>query len=120
MGSFDRKSSAVAFGGQLEGYIDEIEVSVCSLDQCLKDNIDLFDERISLLHIDAEGHDMQVLESLTVETHLPKVILIEHKNLSAEERHRISQLFEVNDYEVRWFRYDLVAVHQTVNSSVTD
>lgn len=45
-------------------------------------------ERIDLLIVDTNGYDWVVLEQLDLERYRPKVVLFEHKHLSAADRQR--------------------------------
>lgn len=113
LGSFDREHILKHLDGILEPYILEERVPTTSLDNFLRDR---GVAKVDVLHIDAEGHDLQVLASLDIEAMPPKVILLEHKHLSADGLAnlliRLSQL----DYEVETFRSDLIAIKNRTES----
>jgi FkbM family methyltransferase len=66
--------------------------------------------RLDLLHIDAEGHDYEILRQIDLNKYQPAVILIEHKHLSRTERGAAEKQLEAAQYEVEIYDSDLFAV----------
>jgi FkbM family methyltransferase len=81
LGSFDRAHVTGVLGGALEPFLVEREVDTLPLSRIVGRS-----ERrdIHLLHVDAEGHDDEVLYSLDFRTHRPVVVFVEHKCLPAD------------------------------------
>lgn len=71
------------FASQRSGYIER-EVQCARLSDLI-DQTKYKDREIDLLSVDAEGHDLLVLESLDFERYVPKLIAVEmHKRLFSE------------------------------------
>lgn len=97
LGSFDRAHILKHLEGTLEPYIRTLDVQVRRLDALLGE------QRITalqLLHIDTEGHDLRVLQSLDFARTRPEAILIEHKHLSLSDRAELTSLLRRHGY--RW------------------
>lgn len=67
-------------------------------------------EKIDLLHIDAEGHDYEILSKFDFEKWRTPVILLEHKHLGPEHRKQAGNLLIENRYKILqlkadWFCY---------------
>lgn len=107
LGSFDRDHIAKHLDGILEPFIVPTVVKSTRLSDFVRHE-QL--QRIDLLHIDAEGHDLKVLESLDFEDLVPKVILIEHKHLSVSDRLKLRELLEARGFVITSFNSDLLAV----------
>lgn len=87
----------------IEARIVEEEVACISLAQ-------LFDRccihKLDLLHVDAEGHDFEILKQLDFERFQPELILFEHKHLAKEVQ---AECFRY----LRGKAYDLVHDHDS-------
>jgi FkbM family methyltransferase len=106
LGSFDRSHITKHLDGILDPFIIETNVRTVSLRS--------FAEReklasIDILHIDAEGHDFMVLQSLDLGKVQPRLILIEHKHLNPEDRAGLMELLSRWGYRSTQFQSDLVA-----------
>ncbi len=110
LGSFDRANITRAFDGKLINYIEEIEVETTTIDDCIDQNKDIIGNLLDLLHIDAEGHDLKVLMSLNLKKYTPRIIMIEHKNLSQNDRASLLYYLKDNGYQLKVFKYDLIAL----------
>jgi FkbM family methyltransferase len=106
LGSFDKTHIDKHLDGLLTPYIESINVKTYSLDDFLKVN---HFEHLDVLHIDAEGHDYKIIESLNLERHQPSIILIEHKHLSHAEKGLLLKKLDTAKYHIREFRSDLLA-----------
>jgi FkbM family methyltransferase len=78
LGSFDRAHILGVLDGALEPFVLERPVATAPL-SLLVERSGRTD--IHLLHVDAEGHDDEVLRSLDFRTHRPLVVMVEHKCL---------------------------------------
>lgn len=98
LGSFDRSHIVKHLDGLLEPFIVECTVDVQPLTELLRRN------RIGdvhLLHVDAEGHDLEVLKTLDFATYTPLAIFVEHKHLSAYQKSDMLHLLRALGYSVR-------------------
>lgn len=106
IGSFDRGHITRHLDGILDPYIDELEIPTLRLGELLEaENL----ERIDILHIDAEGHDVEVLKSMDLSETSVSCILIEWKHLSSEDLSQLLSLLDLNGYTVRKFKSDILA-----------
>jgi FkbM family methyltransferase len=95
LGSFDRNHIIKHLDGQLEPFIIQSTVNVCSLnDVLLRHHI----HEVHLLHIDTEGHDYEVLKTLDLTKHRPLLLFIEHKHLHSSEKTEMLDLLHNSDY----------------------
>ncbi len=67
--------------------------------------------RIDLLQIDAEGFDLEVIRIFDIPTSKPGAIIFENINHTAGELEACYQLLRENDYCLREFGRDTLAVH---------
>jgi hypothetical protein len=67
-------------------------------------------ERVDLLHIDAEGHDFEVIKTIDFECRKPAVILYEHKHLSWSDRFACRRLLARKGYLTLELAYDTLCV----------
>ncbi|GAB4561168.1 MAG: hypothetical protein Tsb0020_08460 [Haliangiales bacterium] len=109
LGSFDRQHIVKHLDGRLAPFIRTIEVRVAPLDELVRRHRLT---RIDLLHIDTEGHDLRVLESLDLVAFAPVVVLVEHKHLSPRDRRALKRRLRRARYRVRRVGGDLLAVHR--------
>ena len=106
LGSFDRTHITKHLDGILEPFIVETKVLTVSLSTFIdREKI----EQIDVLHIDAEGHDFRVLKSLDLSKSRPRLILIEHKHLSLDDRVDLLAFLNGGGYRIREFQSDLMA-----------
>jgi FkbM family methyltransferase len=56
-------------------------------------------ERIDLLHIDAEGSDFDLIRTIDIERHRPRLLIYEHYHLSTSDQAACRRLLEGHDYE---------------------
>jgi FkbM family methyltransferase len=97
LGSFSRQHILNHLDGMLAPYIRELKVRV----ERLTDILDQQEIRsVTLLHIDTEGADLRVLESLDLNRLRPRAILIEHKHLTPEEKPRLRRLLRRHGYRI--------------------
>ena len=98
LGSFDRNHIVKHLNGRLEPFIIECKVEVCPLsDLIVRNRI----QKVHLLHVDAEGHDYEVLKTLDFAQHAPMSIFIEHRHLSRARRSDMLRLLRQHGYAVR-------------------
>lgn len=69
--------------GILEAYTVEIKVHAKTLNEV----IEAYNfQDLDVLHVDAEGYDIEVMKSIDLEKYAPKYIIVEHKYLSAKDK----------------------------------
>ena len=68
-----------------------------------------------LLHLDAEGHDYEVLRTLDFAKHAPLSIFVEHKHLSDAQKTEMLHLLRKHGYAVRDCGEDYFAVNEEAN-----
>ncbi len=95
IGSFDRNHILKHFEVNVANWIEEISVKTSTLTG-LVDRHRL--REVHFLHIDTEGHDDYVLESLDLMSVRPWIIYIEHKHLTLERKKRICS--RLSDYKI--------------------
>ncbi len=82
IGSFDRSHITKVLDGDLDSYIISKEINCLSMEELLcKHEVNSID----LLHIDAEGHDWEVLRQFDLPKYQPKAILFEFAHLKPYE-----------------------------------
>jgi FkbM family methyltransferase len=106
LGSVDRDHILKHLDGILEPYIYEFEIETTTLNDFLKSN-DF--SGLDVLHIDTEGCDYRIFSTLNLDLFQPKIILIEHKHLNADELIRLQATLVAHGYEIQKFRSDLLA-----------
>ena len=97
LGSFDRGHIVNHLDGKLEPFIVAMDVNVEPLESILKRH--RLNE-ITLLHIDTEGHDLEVLKSLGLPKTSPSWIMVEHIHLSDEDRKEMISLLASSGYDI--------------------
>jgi FkbM family methyltransferase len=97
LGSFDRNHILKHLNGALEPFIQQLPVQVLPLTSVLAR---YGHERIDLLHIDTEGYDDIVLETLDFERYRPLLILIEHKHLTPARKSAMRARLRAHGYLV--------------------
>ncbi|NJK35135.1 MAG: FkbM family methyltransferase [Oscillatoriales cyanobacterium SM2_2_1] len=114
LGSFDRQHILKHLNGILEPFIIELQVEVLPLSEILQGNQI---QDCHLLHIDAEGHDYQVLRTLDFSLTRPVAIFIEHKHLGDSERSELLGLLYAHRYLVRDCGGDYFAIDKKANKA---
>lgn len=84
--------------GVLEPFIRETTVSVRTLEWLLTS---LGITGLNFLHVDTEGHDLCVLRSLDFARHRPRLVFIEHKNLSEDDKRLMRGLLYKHGYNLK-------------------
>jgi FkbM family methyltransferase len=109
LGSFDRSHITRQLGGAIEPFILECIVDLRPLAEVLKKR-GIGD--VHLLHIDAEGHDFEVLKTADLVQEPPAAILLEHKHLSGTDRAAMLKHLRKHNYLVDDCCGDFFAVHK--------
>jgi FkbM family methyltransferase len=109
LGSFDRNHIAKHLDGALTPFIVESTVEVRLLSDVLATH-GIRD--VHLLHIDAEGYDFEVLNTIDLAGQAPAAILIEHKHLSNAHRTELLSHLRKHGYRVDDNGGDFFAIHQ--------
>lgn len=97
LGSFDRHHIVKHCDGRLAPFIRELEVTVMPLAEVLRVR---GVRACHLLHVDAEGHDYEVLRTLDFSIVKPLVIFVEHDHLSAADKRGLVRLLRRHRYRV--------------------
>ena len=88
-------------------YIKELKVKVQTLEQFIEYE---FIFKPNLVHIDTEGHDLVVLESLNLSINKPNTLLIEHAHLSENSKIKLHQILKKNKYFIIRSNWDTFAI----------
>ena len=107
LGSFNRENITNHLNGILEPYIEEKKIQGVTLPYILDKNQI---QKIDLIHIDVEGYDWIVLSQLDVKKFQPKIILYEHKHLTAHEKKESLEFLKKHAYSVFQLGADYIAV----------
>jgi hypothetical protein len=107
--SFDRNHIVKHLKGRLEPFIRECKVAVRPLSDVLASHQI---GQVHLLHIDAEGHDFEVLQTLDFAGHAPLAIFVEHRHLFPAAKRGLVRLLRANGYKVRDCGKDYFAVNK--------
>jgi hypothetical protein len=70
---------------------------------------------VHLLHVDAEGHDYEVLKTLDFAKHAPLSIFVEHRHLSYVHKTEMLRFLRKHGYSVRDCGSDYFAVNRVAN-----
>ena len=96
----------------IDNYIKQIEVPVSTIQKI----IDKYMKgEIFLLHIDAEGYDLEILKSLDFTKTIPKVIITEYINLNESDRKKMTTLLRSNGYIIYRYNQDFISLHSSVH-----
>lgn len=109
LGSFDRSHITRQLGDAVEPFILECVVDLRPLAEVLEKR-GIGD--VHLLHIDAEGHDFEVLKTADLVHEPPAAILLEHKHLSDIDRAAMLAHLRKHSYLVDDCCGDFFAVHK--------
>ncbi len=83
MSTLDLTPDRLEWIEQVGGAVKEITVRTATLDSLLAEAA--FPE-IQFITIDVEGHEMEVLEGFTLETHRPRIVIVEDNSASDDPR----------------------------------
>ncbi len=115
LGSFDRQHIVKHLNGTLEPFIVTASVKVEPLSDILRlHNLSY----VTLLHIDTEGFDLEVLKSLGLPALCPSWIMIEHKHLSARDRSTMLSILHSAEYDVFDTGADFFAMYRKANNGL--
>ena len=87
--------------------IDETIVKGVKLKKLLRDHQT---PRVDLLFVDTEGFDLEVLRTFPFLVYQPKAIMWEHRHLLTHQKSRAEELILQNNYQLRVFEFDTVAI----------
>lgn len=99
IGSFSREAvlSHAPLLPDIEDWLVWTEVPCLTFDSlCAKHAID----RVDLLLVDTEGYDYQLLQTISLHRHRPRLLVFEHYHLTAAERHDLREKLERLGYEL--------------------
>lgn len=115
LGSFDRSHIVRHLGNDIEPYIRFQIVDCVLLDDVIAaSRFDAFD----LLHIDVEGHDYEIFRQLDLTRYTPKMILLEMKHLTADNRGAVIRSLTSHGYQLLFSPADALAVRLDVYSEI--
>ena len=69
---------------------------------------------IDVIHIDAEGHDYEIIKGVDLNRYRPAVVLYEHKHLGDTRRAACRELLQGHGYLTAEIGYDTLCVRQEV------
>lgn len=110
MGSFSREhiEKHERFQPGLSAHIREIQVQCLTLSSLLrKHGI----TQLELLHVDAEGHDFEVIRSLDFDACTPALVLFESGHLRRAERAACEAFLQERGYRLLYEGRDCLALH---------
>lgn len=117
LGSFDRQHIVKHLSGSLEPFVESIDVVTRRLRDVLQQRrVD----RVSVLQIDTEGSDLDVLQSLDLDRVRPDVVLVEHSHLSPRDRGLMAELLSRYRYRLSDLGRDWLAVSSELAVMVPD
>jgi FkbM family methyltransferase len=67
-------------------------------------------EKIDLVHIDAEGHDFEIIKGIDFDRHQPSIVLYEHKHLIRPDRDACHELLTSRGYLVLELAHDTLCL----------
>jgi FkbM family methyltransferase len=113
MGSFSREhiEKHERFTPGLSAHIREIQVNCLPLSALLRKHAIA---ELDLLHVDAEGHDFEVLRSLDFAQCSPGLVLFESGHLPRAERAACAEFLEERGYRLLQEGVDCLALHTAV------
>lgn len=107
LGSFDRTHILKHCKGALKPFIREMQVRVVPLSEIMQRH---GIGTCHLLHVDTEGHDLEVLQTLDFAAVQPWAIFIEHDHLSDAKKAALQRLFRKHGYAAKDCGRDYFAV----------
>lgn len=111
IGSFS-KDHLVKHSSEVAPYIREISISCSELNQIIKDE---GIKEILMLHVDAEGHDLDVLNTISIEQHRPHMILFEHKHTPFLQLVLFLRELEHYGYRLNIMHDDILCIHKSIS-----
>jgi FkbM family methyltransferase len=91
-------------------YVEEIRVPTMTFERLIeKHDID----HISLLHVDTEGYDAEILRMTFEADFYPEIINYEHEHLSAKDNFECKQRLLKNNYLFVRYGRDILAIRNT-------
>jgi len=111
-GTFYKKNILKYLDGILEPFIIEDMVQVLPLSDVISRNQI---HEVHLLHVDTQGHDLEVLKTLDFSKHSPLSIFVEHSHLSDSQKKDMAHLLCKHGYSVRNCGRDYFAVNKKTN-----
>ncbi len=115
LGSFDKNHILKHLNGTLEPFIIESTVDVYPLSNVLEKN---GIRNVTVLHIDCEGYDYEVLKTLNFSNVAPLVILIEHTHLAAALKVELLNFLHNHGYSVEDCGFDYFAINQEAHKRI--
>lgn len=106
LGSFRRENIEKHLDGILIPYIEEIDVCLDTLENIVRNSGFL---KIDVIHVDAEGYDLEVLSSLDLNYWKPSVIIFEHKHIEKFKVQQFLKDIKLIGYGFRFFQDDVIA-----------
>lgn len=104
IGSFS-KQHLVKHSPIIESFIEKTSISCKTLNHLIIDNKV---ESISILHIDAEGFDLEVLYSIDLERVKPHMLMLEHKHLKLKPLLSLVSKMKTLGYKAYVYHDDIV------------
>ena len=115
IGSVSRTHILDHLGSEVADQVIEVSLPMQSLAEVLSEH---GITRFELLHTDVEGHDLEVLKSLDLDTQRPMAMLIEQKHLSSEDRTTLYDLLTDHRYFVNAFGGEVFALDRSAPRSL--
>ena len=108
LGSFVRQNIEKHFiqNGISTEFIEEIPVITTTLDLLLEDR---GINKLDVLHVDAEGYDIEVLNSIDLEKIETNIIIFEHMHIEISKKNEFIEYLKGLGYKIHIFHDDAVA-----------
>jgi len=103
------KKNGVKLPKRKEDYIESFKVETKPFDFLMeKYNI----SNVDVLQIDAEGYDFEIVKMFDLTENKANVVVFEHSHIVEEEYKKVLEYFDKNDYEVKSYNADTIAVYK--------
>lgn len=112
IGSFS-KDHLLKHSTEIIPHIKELNVNCYTLEQVIAD--EKIDD-ILMLHVDAEGYDIDVLKTISIEKRKPHMILFEQKHLSFFKLLWFLHQLRLSSYIFHIMHDDILCIHQAVST----
>jgi FkbM family methyltransferase len=113
LASLDRLHLLKHLAPELHSAVKEAPVECLAVNALLsRHNV----QKIDLLHIDAEGFDYVILRQFNFTTLRPRIVLFEHKHLTAQDRRAAKIMMSLAGYKVEQMETDCFCIRKAMVS----
>lgn len=94
LGSFSKDHITKHCDGKLNDHVQSMTINVMTLN----DVLEIMDDPVDLIHIDAEGHDYDILHTIDFTVHKPSAIMFEHYHMTDDQKESVIDLLHSAGY----------------------